>query len=154
MKNSGKKLVAQNKKAYHNYTVEQKLEAGVELFGTEVKSIRKGRINLKENYCLIEKGEIYVYNVHISPYDFGNLFNKEPNRKRKLLLHKKEILNLHSKVKREGYSIIVISAYFLNSKVKFEIGLCKGKKLYDKRASLKEKEIKRNIDRVVKRFFN
>lgn len=154
MKSSGKKMVTINRKAYHDYEVEFKLEAGIELFGTEVKSIRNGRINLKDSYCLVEKGELFVYNMHITPYEYGNIFNRDPLRKRKLLLHKKEILNLYSKVKRKGYSIIVLSVYFLNSRVKLEIGLCRGKKLYDKRASLKEKEVKRNLDRVSKKSFS
>lgn len=153
MKSTGKKLIAQNKKAYYNYLVEQKLEAGIELFGTEVKSIRNGKLNLKDSYCLIDNGEIYVFNMHISPYKFGSLFNVDPMRKRKLLLHKKEILNLYGNVKRKGYSIIVLSAYFFNSRVKLGIGLCKGKKLYDKRSSLKEREVRRKIDRVTKNYF-
>ncbi len=154
MKNSSKKLVTVNRKAFHDYDVELKLEAGIELFGTEVKSIRNGRINLKDSYCLIERNEIFVYNLHISQYKFGNLFNKDPLRKRKLLLHKKQILNLYGKVKRKGYSIIVLSVYFLNSFIKLEIGLCKGRKLYDKRAAIKEKEVKLKLQRLVKNKFS
>ena len=153
MKNSSRKLVSNNKKAFHDYDVEQKFEAGVVLFGTEVKSIRNGRVSLKDSYCIIDKGEIFIHGMHITPYEHGNIYNKDPIRVRKLLLHKKEILNLYSKVKRKGYAIIGLSLYFSNSKVKLEIGLCRGKKLFDKRASLKAKEMKQKADRVVKKFF-
>lgn len=153
MKNSSRKLVARNKKALHDYEVEQKFEAGIVLFGTEVKSIRNGRISLKDSYCLVDDGEIFVHGLHITPYEYGNIYNKDPIRVRKLLLHKKEILNLYSKVKRKGYAIVVLSLYFLDSKVKLEIGLCRGKKLFDKRASLKEKEMKMKADRAIKKFF-
>lgn len=154
LKVSAKKTIAVNRKAYHDYDVEQKFEAGIELFGTEVKSIRNGRVNLKDSYCFVEDGEIYVHNMHITPYEFGNIFNKDPIRKRRLLLHKKQILNLHSSVKRQGYSIIALCLYFSGHRVKVEIGLCRGKKLYDKRASLKAKEVKIKIDRATKKFFS
>ena len=148
-----KKVISNNRKALHDYDVEQKFEAGIVLFGTEVKSIRNGRVNLKDSYCLVEHGELFVHNMHITPYEYGNIFNRDPVRVRKLLLHKKEILNLYSKVKRKGYAIIALNLYFLGQKVKLGIALCRGKKLHDKRASLKEKEVKRDIDRAVKRFF-
>lgn len=154
MKNCVKKLISNNRKAFHDYEVEQKFEAGIVLFGTEVKSIRNGKVNLKDSYCLIENGEAFIHNMHVTPYEYGNIFNKDPVRVRKLLFHKKEILNIYSKVKRKGFALIALSLYFLGSKLKLEIGLCRGKKLYDKRASIKEKEIKRKVDRAVKKFFN
>ena len=132
----GTKQVTANKKAYHDYFVEDKLEAGIELSGTEVKSIRAGAVNLKDAYCTFKDGEIFVRGMHISPYEQGNIFNKDPMRVRRLLLHKKEILSLFGKTKQDGYSVIPLSVYFKNSRVKIEIGLCKGKKLYDKRASI------------------
>ena len=114
MKKSAKKVVFNNKKAFHDYEVEQRFEAGIVLFGTEVKSVRNGRVSLKDSYCLIEHGELFVHNMHITPYEYGNIYNKDPIRTRKLLLHKKEILNLYSKVKRKGYAIIALSLYFLS----------------------------------------
>lgn len=128
------KTIAQNKKARHDYFVEETYEAGIELCGTEVKSLRAGRVNLKDSWCSIVDGEIFVNGMHISPYEQGNIFNRDPMRVRKLLMHKKEILKLYGTVKQTGYSLIPISLYFKDSKVKLQVGLCKGKKLYDKRA--------------------
>ena len=144
------KTIAQNKKAHHDYFVLESYEAGIELCGTEVKSLRAGRVNLKDSWCNIVDGEIFVNGMHISPYDHGNVFNKDPMRVRRLLMHKKEILKLYGTVKQTGYSLIPISLYFKGSKVKMQVGLCKGKKLYDKRASMAERDAKRNIDRALK----
>lgn len=146
----GTKQVTANKKAYHDYFVEDKLEAGIELSGTEVKSIRAGVVNLKDAYCTFKDGEIFVRGMHISPYEQGNIFNKDPMRVRRLLLHKKEILSLFGKTKQDGYSVIPLSVYFKNSRVKIEIGLCKGKKLYDKRASIAKRDAAREMDRAMK----
>ena len=126
----GIKTIAQNRKAFHDYFVEEKVECGIALFGTEVKSIRQGRVNLKDAWCTIEDGEIFVKGMHISPYEQGNIFNKDPMRVRKLLMHKREIMRLYGTVKQEGYSLIPLSLYFKGSKVKLQLGLCKGKKLY------------------------
>ncbi len=144
------KIVANNKKAYHEYFVLEKFEAGIELVGTEVKSIRAGRINLKESWCMIKNGEIFVNGMHISPYEQGNIFNKDPFRVRKLLMHRKEIDRLFGKIKQDGLTLIPTSVYFKNSKVKVEIGLCKGKNLHDKRETLAKKQAKRDIDRALK----
>ena len=144
------KIAAQNKKAYHDYFVEDTYEAGIELFGTEVKSIRAGTGNMKDSYCNIEKGEMFATGIHISPYEKGNVFNKDPLRERKLLLHKREILKLFGLVGKEGYTLVPLKMYFKGSKVKVEVGLCKGKKLYDKRDSLAKKEAARDIDREMK----
>lgn len=146
----GTKQVTANKKAYHDYFVEEKFEAGIELSGTEVKSIRAGTINLKDSYCTFQNGEIFVRGMHISPYEQGNIFNKDPMRVRRLLMHKKEILSLFGKTKQDGYSVIPLSVYFRNSRVKIELGLCKGKKLYDKRASIAKRDAAREMDRVMK----
>ena len=146
----GIKHVATNKKAYHDYLIEEKWEAGIELSGTEVKSIRAGAINLKDSYCTFKNGEIFVRGMHISPYEPGNIFNKEPMRIRRLLMHRKEILSLFGKTKQDGYSVIPLSVYFKNSRVKIEIGLCKGKKLYDKRASIAKRDATREMDRAMK----
>ena len=144
------KTIAQNKKARHDYFVEETYEAGIELCGTEVKSLRAGRVNLKDSWCSIVDGEIFVNGMHISPYEQGNIFNRDPMRVRKLLLHKKEILKLYGTVKQTGYSLIPISLYFKDSKVKLQVGLCKGKKLYDKRADMAERSAKRDMERAVK----
>ena len=144
------KIAAQNKKAYHDYFVEDTYEAGIELFGTEVKSIRAGTVNMKDSYCNIEKGEMYMTGVHISPYEKGNVFNKNPLRERRLLLHKKEIMKLFGLVGKEGYTLVPLKMYFKGSRVKVEVGLCKGKKLYDKRDSIAKKEANRDIDRAMK----
>ena len=144
------KTIAQNKKERHDYFVEETYEAGIELCGTEVKSLRAGRVNLKDSWCSIVDGEIFVNGMHISPYEQGNIFNRDPMRVRKLLTHKKEILKLYGTVKQTGYSLIPISLYFKDSKVKLQVGLCKGKKLYDKRADMAERSAKRDMERAVK----
>lgn len=144
------KTIAQNKKARHDYFVEETYEAGIELCGTEVKSLRAGRVNLKDSWCSIVDGEIFVNGMHISPYEQGNIFNCDPMRVRKLLMHKKEILKLYGTVKQTGYSLIPISLYFKDSKVKLQVGLCKGKKLYDKRAYMAERSAKRDMERAIK----
>ena len=146
----GGKTIAQNRKARHDYFVEESLEAGIELVGTEVKSLRQGGVNLKDSFCYIEDGEIFVHNMHISPYEKGNIFNRDPLRVRKLLMHKKEIAKLFDQVKQQGYSLIPLSLYFKNSRVKVEVGLCRGKKLYDKRADIAKRDAKREMDRAMK----
>ena len=144
------KTIAQNKKARHDYFIEESYEAGIELFGTEVKSIRQGRVNLKDSWCSIDKGEIFVNGMHISPYEQGNIFNRDPMRVRKLLMHKKEITRLYGIVKQTGYSLIPISLYFKDSRVKVQVGLCKGKKLYDKRDDMAKRAAKRDMERAMK----
>lgn len=144
------KTIAQNKKARHDHFVEETYEAGIELCGTEVKSLRAGRVNLKDSWCSIVDGEIFVNGMHISPYEQGNIFNRDPMRVRRLLMHKKEILKLYGTVKQTGYSLIPISLYFKDSKVKLQVGLCKGKKLYDKRADMAERSAKRDMERAIK----
>ena len=144
------KIVAKNSKAYHDYFVEEKYETGIELAGTEVKSIRLGHVNLKDSFCLIKDGEISVQGMHISPYEKGNIFNKDPRRSRRLLMHKREIMRLFDRVKQDGYSLIPLSLYFKGPRVKLEIGLAKGKKLYDKRESSARRDAKREMDRVMK----
>ena len=146
----GIKIAAQNRKAYHDYFVEDKYEAGIELFGTEVKSIRAGTLNLKDSYCSIKDGEIFIIGLHISPYEKGNIFNKDPERVRRLLMHKREIRKLLALVKQDGYTLVPLSVYFRDAKVKVEIGLCKGKKNYDKRAATAQRDAKREIDRSMK----
>ncbi len=150
MEKAGIKIVARNREAYHEYFVEEEFEAGIELFGTEVKSIRQGTLNLKDAWCGIKDGELLVNQMHISPYEQGNIFNKDPRRPRRLLMHKREIMRLYGKVKQDGYSIIPLTVYFKGSRVKLCIGLCKGKKLYDKRQSAAERDAKRQIDRAMK----
>ena len=145
-----RQIVAQNKKARHDYFVLETYEAGIELFGTEVKSIRKGRVNLKDSWCSIDKGEIFVNGMHISPYEQGNIFNRDPMRVRRLLMHKKEINRLFGTTKQQGLTLIPLSIYFLKGRAKLEIGLCKGKKLHDKRDVAAEKDAKRNIERSMK----
>lgn len=144
------KTIAQNKKAFHDYFVEESFEAGIELTGTEVKSLRQGRVNLKDSWCSVVNGEMLLNGVHISPYEQGNIFNKDPLRVRRLLLHKREIMRLFGLVKQDGYSLIPISLYFKRSLVKVQIGLCKGKKMYDKRQDMAEKAAKRDIQRAMK----
>ena len=141
--------VARNKKAYHDYFVENSYEAGIELFGTEVKSARKSQINLKDAWCSVDDGELYVNGMHISPYEHGNIYNRDPLRKRRLLMHKKEIKRLESQVARQGYSIIPLSAYFKKGRLKIQIGLCKGKKNYDKRESIARRDADREARRAV-----
>ncbi len=150
MANSSLKTIAQNKKAFHDYFVEESLEAGIELSGTEVKSLRRGQCNLKDSWCSVVKGEMLLNGMHISPYDHGNIFNKDPVRVRRLLLHKREIMRLFGLVKQNGYSLIPLSVYFKGSLVKIQVGLCRGKKLYDKRADMAARDAKRDIDRAMK----
>ncbi|MDD5923508.1 MAG: SsrA-binding protein SmpB [Clostridia bacterium] len=149
-KNKGNKIIAQNKKAYHDYFVDEKYEAGISLCGTEVKSIRNGNVNLKDSWCNIVEGEIFVNGMHISPYEQGNIFNRDSRRVRKLLMHKREINKLYGLVKQTGVSLIPLSLYFKDSKVKLEVGLCRGKKLYDKREDMAQKSAKREIERSLK----
>ena len=144
------KIISQNKKAYHDYFVEEKYEAGVELFGTEVKSIRAGKVNIKEAYCDIKDGEVFVVGMHISPYEQGTVFNKDPLRPKKLLLHKREILKLFGLVSQKGYTLVPLQVYLSNSRVKIEIGLCRGKKLYDKRDDMARNDAKRDMERAFK----
>lgn len=150
MEKKGQKIIAQNKKAYHDYFVLEKFEAGVSLYGTEVKSLRQGAVNLKDSYCEIRDGEIFARGVHISPYEKGNIYNRDPLRDKKLLMHKREIIRLFSKVKEDGLAIVPLSLYFSGSYVKMEIGLCKGKKLYDKRESDAKRQATRDIDRAMR----
>lgn len=150
MDKSGTKTIAQNRKAYHDYFVEDRYEAGIELFGTEVKSIRAGTLNLKDSFCVAKDGEIYAYSLHISPYEQGNIFNRDPDRPKRLLLHKREIRKLHALQKQDGYALIPLSVYFKNSRVKVELGLCKGKKTYDKRDAVAKRDAKREMDRAVR----
>lgn len=146
----GTKTIAKNKKAFHEYFVNESIEAGIELCGTEVKSIRNGGVNLKDSWCDIEDGEIWIKGMHISPYDKGNIFNKDPLRVRKLLMHKKEILRLFGILKQQGLALIPLSLYFKGSRVKVQVGVCKGKKLYDKRADIAQKTANREIQRTIK----
>lgn len=144
------KVVAKNSKAFHDYFVEETYEAGIELAGTEVKSIRLGNVNLKDSFCLIKDGELSVLGMHISPYEKGNIFNKDPRRARRLLMHKREILRLFGRIKQDGYSLIPLKLYFKGPRVKLELGLAKGKKLYDKRETSARRDAKREMDRVMK----
>ena len=144
------KVVAKNSKAYHDYFIEDKYEAGIELAGTEVKSIRLGHVNLKDSFCVVKDGEMSVIGMHISPYEKGNIFNKDPMRQRRLLMHKREILRLFARIKQDDYSLIPLSIYFRGPRVKLELGLAKGKKLYDKRDSAAARDAKREMDRAIK----
>lgn len=142
--------VARNKKAYHDYFVDETYEAGISLFGTEIKSIRQGQVNLKDSYCSIKNGEIFAVGIHISPYEKGNIFNREPLRDRKLLMHKREIMKLAGLVGQKGYTLVPLSLYFSGSRIKVAVGLCRGKKLYDKRESDAKNEASREIERYEK----
>ena len=144
------RTVAQNKKAYHDYFIIETYEAGLELYGTEVKSIREGRVNLKDSWCNIKDGEIFVCSMHISPYEKGNIFNRDPMRVKKLLMHKREISKLFGLTKQQGYAIIPLSVYFVRGRAKLQIGLCKGKKLYDKRETEAKKSANRDIERSLR----
>ena len=144
------KTIAQNKKAYHDYFVDEKYEAGIALFGTEVKSVRGGAVNLKDSYCSIKNGELFVIGMHISPYEKGNIFNREPRRERKLLMHKREIMKLGGLMTQKGFTLVPLSLYFSGKNVQVELGLCRGKKLYDKRDALAEKQAGREMDRQMK----
>ena len=150
MAKTEKKLIANNKKAYHDFFLEERYEAGIELHGTEVKSMRMGKCSIKEAFIRIENGEVIIYGMHVSPYEKGNIFNKDPLRERKLLLHKKEIAKLIGMSQQNGYTIIPLKAYFKGSYVKILIGVCRGKKNYDKRDAIAEKEAKRKIERAMK----
>ena len=149
-KNGETKIAAQNKKAYHDYFIDETYEAGIELFGTEVKSVRAGAVNMKDSFCHVEDGEMIMYGVHISPYEKGNVFNKDPDRARKLLLHKKEILKLFGLCGREGMTLVPLKMYFKGSRVKVELGLCRGKKIYDKREAEAKKQANRDIERALR----
>lgn len=150
MDNSQIKTIAENRKVRHEYFVLESFEAGIELVGTEVKSIRSGGVNLKDSWCIIDNGELLVNGMHISPYEHGNIFNKDPLRVRRLLMHKKQIMQLYGKVKQEGLTLIPVSIYFKGSLVKVQVGLCKGKKLHDKREDMAARAAKRDIERAVK----
>lgn len=145
-----RKLIAKNSKAFHDYFVEDRYEAGIELAGTEVKSIRQGNVNLKDSFCTVKDGQMTLHGMHVSPYEKGNIFNREPRRPRRLLMHKREILRLFAKIKQDGYTLIPLSLYFKGPRVKVEVGLCKGKKLYDKREAAAKKDAKREMDRALK----
>ena len=152
-KSGGVKTAAQNRKAFHDYFVEERYEAGIELAGTEVKSIRGGQLNLKDSYCAVTKeGELMVYNMHISPYDKGNIFNRDPDRPKRLLMHKREIRKLHEAQKLDGYALIPLSVYFKNGLVKVELGVCRGKHTYDKKKTLMEKDVRRKAEREIKEY--
>ncbi len=144
------KTIAQNKKARHDYFVEESFEAGIELVGTEVKSLRGGGVNLKDSWCEIKNGELFVRQMHISPYEHGNIFNREPLRPRKLLMHRREISRLNGVIMTKGLTLIPLSLYFKGSRVKLQLGLCRGKKLYDKREDMQRRDAKRDIDRALK----
>jgi SsrA-binding protein len=144
------KLIAENRKAYHEYTIEERMEAGIELAGTEVKSIRLGKVNMGDSYAAVDQGELWLYDMHISPYEQGNRFNKEPLRPRRLLMHKREILRLFGIVRQQGLTLVPTRLYFKNGKVKVEIGLARGKKLYDKRESQAKRQASREIEKKLK----
>ena len=150
MAGTGTKLITQNRKARHDYFVLETYEAGIELLGTEVKSLRAGSVNLKDSWCSIKDGELVWMGAHISPYEKGNIFNRDPLRVRRLLMHKREIMKLFGTVKQDGCSLIPLSLYFKGSKVKVEVGLWKGKKLYDKRADMAKRDANREMDRALK----
>ena len=150
MPGSGVKIVAKNQKAHHEYFIDETFEAGIELVGTEVKSIRAGTLSLKEAWCQIKDGEMWIRQMHIAPYEKGNIFNKDPLRPRRLLLHKRETMRLYGKVRQDGYSLIPLAVYLKNSRVKVEIALCRGKKLYDKREDAARADAKRQMDRAMK----
>lgn len=149
-KKKGMKLIANNKKAFHDYFIEDTYEAGIALAGTEVKSLRMGKCSIKESFIRVENGEVYIYGMHISPYEKGNIFNRDPVRPRRLLMHRREIMKLYGIVKQDGLALIPLSVYFKNSRVKVEVGLCRGKKLYDKRESAAKRDASREMDRVMK----
>lgn len=149
-KKLGVKEITSNRKAFHEYFVLERFEAGITLAGTEVKSIRAGNVNLKDAFCTIKDGELFVRGMHISPYEHGNIFNKDPVRPRRLLMHKREIVKLNARIMQDGVALIPLSLYFKDSRVKVELGLCKGKKLYDKRADAADKSARREIDRKMK----
>ena len=149
-KAKGVKQIASNRKAFHDYFVLERYEAGIELFGTEVKSIRAGTVNLKDSFCTIKNGELFARGLHISPYEHGNIFNRDPMRPKRLLMHKREIMRLNARVMQDGVALIPLSLYFKDSRVKLELGLCKGKKLHDKRDAAAERDAKRDIARAMR----
>ena len=149
-KKQGGRVIAQNRKAYHEYFVDEKYEAGIALFGTEVKSLRAGAVNLKDSYCSFKNGELFVVGMHVSPYEKGNIFNREPLRDRKLLMHRRELNKLFGLVAQKGYTLVPLSLYFSGKNVKVEIGLCRGKKLYDKRDTIAKHDADREIERRMK----
>lgn len=149
-KKAGIKQLAQNRKAYHDYFIDEKYEAGIELFGTEVKSIRMGNVNLKDSFCTVKGGEIFVHGMHVSPYEKGNIFNRDPARPRRLLMHKREIMKLGAGIQKDGLTVVPLSVYLSGSLVKLEIALARGKKLYDKREADASRDAKRDIDRTIK----
>jgi SsrA-binding protein len=149
-KERGVKVVSNNKKAYHDYFIDEKYECGIELHGTEVKSIRMGKCSIKESFVRIQDGEIYIYGMHISPYEKGNIFNRDPLRPKKLLMHKKEIRTLAGKIAQKGFTLVPVEVYFKDSRIKVQIGLARGKKLYDKRADIQKKDIRREAERNFK----
>jgi SsrA-binding protein len=149
-KQRGVKQIASNRKAFHDYIILEKFEAGIELFGTEVKSVRNGGVNLKDSFCAVKDGEIFARGIHISPYEHGNIFNRDPRRPKRLLMHRREINRLHARVKQDGLTLIPLSLYFKDSLVKVEVGLAKGKKLYDKREAETERGERRYMDRKMK----
>ena len=151
-KKSGNKTIAENRKAFHEYFVEESMEVGIELVGTEVKSLCKGGVNLKDAWCSIVEGELYVNGMHISPYEQGNIFNRDPLRVRRLLAHKREIMRLYGLLKQQGLTLIPLSLYFKGSRVKVQLGLCRGKKLYDKREDAARRDQKREAERAVKEY--
>ncbi len=153
-KKNGNKTIAENRKAFHDYFVEESYEAGIELCGTEVKALRAGGVNLKDAWCSVVDGELFVNGMHISPYDKGNIFNRDPLRVRRLLMHKREIMRLLGVTKQAGYSLIPLSLYFKGSRVKMQVGLCRGKKLYDKREDAAKRDMKREAQRGLKEFNN
>ena len=144
------KSVAQNRKAWHDYFIEETYEAGIELSGTEVKSIRQGKANLKDCHAAVHRGELFVYGMHISPYEQGNIFNKDPLRTRKLLMHKNEILRLAGRIQQDGYTLVPVELYLKNGRVKVQLALCRGKKNYDKRDAIAKRDAKRDIERIMK----
>ena len=150
MSKESRKLIAKNSKAFHDYFVEDRYEAGIELAGTEVKSIRMGNVNLKDSFCTIKDGQMTLNGMHVSPYEKGNILNREPRRPRRLLAHKSEIRHLQQQIKLQGYTLVPLQLYFKQGRVKVELGLCKGKKLYDKRADAAARDAKRDIDRAIK----
>ena len=153
-KKNGNKTIAENRKAFHDYFIEESFEAGIELCGTEVKAIRQGGVNLKDAWCSVVDGEMFVNGMHVSPYDKGNIFNRDPLRVRRLLMHKREIMRLLGVTKQAGYSLIPLSLYFKGSRVKVQVGLCRGKKLYDKREDAAKRDMKREAQRGLKEFNN
>jgi SsrA-binding protein len=154
MRTQGTKNICDNRKASHDYFILERYEAGIELTGTEVKSVRNGSVNLKDSWCSIDNGELFIKGMHISPYEKGNIFNTDPYRVRKLLMHRKEIDKLFGKIKQEGLTLVPVSLYFKDSRVKVELGLCKGKKLYDKREAAAKRDSKREADRAMKEHNN